>query len=408
MKIYTFLVIVSFTVLGFNTVTAQNFFPLSAGNKYQFYRDRVNTCISWGFREYLATEISDSLVYYGEVYYKYDTFKGPCYFSCDTTEQKLFIYDEYYHKKLAADFNLQNGQQFTSYLTGSGLIFTSAGRSFINVFGEDRLAWIMYYYDQVSDDWEYYTFIDGIGFYKDYWWEYCGILVQLNLDEIYYASAIINDQVYNPVVISLNLSTPLNNRKIAEFPFSVEISLNMSAPEFLDSLYLQYQVTRDGNEILYQQVPFNLNTYQALVNLNSTILSVGDSINLRITASDTSIFNNHVTLPDTGYYTIIVLPDSATSIKRQEVNSKKFLLKQNYPNPFNPVTTLEFVLGKFSFVSLKVYDILGNEVAELVNEEKLAGVYSIKFDAGILPSGVYYYQMRAGNYSATKKLILLK
>ena len=83
-------------------------------------------------------------------------------------------------------------------------------------------------------------------------------------------------------------------------------------------------------------------------------------------------------------------------------------LFQNYPNPFNPATRLSFVTSTSSFVSLKVYDVLGNEVATLVNEEKPAGKYEMDFDASSLPSSVYFYQLRAGNFIQTKKMILLR
>jgi hypothetical protein len=92
-----------------------------------------------------------------------------------------------------------------------------------------------------------------------------------------------------------------------------------------------------------------------------------------------------------------------------EVNGPlTFNLAQNYPNPFNPKTTIEFSVPKLSFVSLKVFDILGSEVAVLVNEEKTAGNYKINFDAKNLPSGTYFTRITAGDYSEIKKMILLK
>jgi hypothetical protein len=91
-----------------------------------------------------------------------------------------------------------------------------------------------------------------------------------------------------------------------------------------------------------------------------------------------------------------------------EIESKKFVLVQNYPNPFNPSTKIEYSIAENSFVSLKVYDILGNEVAELVNEYKSMGEYQIEFNAAELPSGIYLYTLVSGNYISTKKLILLK
>ena len=87
---------------------------------------------------------------------------------------------------------------------------------------------------------------------------------------------------------------------------------------------------------------------------------------------------------------------------------KEFSLSQNFPNPFNPVTIISYQLPETGFVTLKIYDILGNDVVTLVNEEKPAGNYNINFDASKLPSGVYYYKMRAGNYVETKKMMLLK
>ncbi len=92
----------------------------------------------------------------------------------------------------------------------------------------------------------------------------------------------------------------------------------------------------------------------------------------------------------------------------------EFSLKQNYPNPFNPVTTIKYSIPdtktsseRFPVV-LKVYDILGNEAAVLVNEQKPAGNYEVKFDGSSLPSGVYIYRLTSGKYSKTRKLMLLK
>jgi hypothetical protein len=87
-------------------------------------------------------------------------------------------------------------------------------------------------------------------------------------------------------------------------------------------------------------------------------------------------------------------------------------LFQNYPNPFNPRTNIRYSISSRQFVNLKVYDILGNEIATLVNEDKTAGTYEVEFSYGLnhsnLPSGVYFYQLRAGNFIETKKMILSK
>ena len=86
----------------------------------------------------------------------------------------------------------------------------------------------------------------------------------------------------------------------------------------------------------------------------------------------------------------------------------KFSLEQNYPNPFNPGTIIKYSIPFSSFVLIKVYNILGNEVTNLVNEEKSAGDYEIEFNASDLPSGIYFYTIRTGKFIQTKKMILLK
>ncbi len=87
---------------------------------------------------------------------------------------------------------------------------------------------------------------------------------------------------------------------------------------------------------------------------------------------------------------------------------EKFYLYQNYPNPFNPSTSIQYAIGSRQFVQLKVYDVLGEEIATLVNEEKPAGSYNVQFTLNNLSSGIYFYQLKAGNYLETKKMSLLK
>ncbi|MDP3684558.1 MAG: T9SS type A sorting domain-containing protein [Ignavibacteria bacterium] len=86
----------------------------------------------------------------------------------------------------------------------------------------------------------------------------------------------------------------------------------------------------------------------------------------------------------------------------------KFELTQNYPNPFNPSTVISWQVPAGSYVSLKVYDVLGKEVATLVNEELKAGSYSVDFNASHLASGIYFYSIKAGNFIQSKKMILMK
>jgi photosystem II stability/assembly factor-like uncharacterized protein len=99
-----------------------------------------------------------------------------------------------------------------------------------------------------------------------------------------------------------------------------------------------------------------------------------------------------------------------TSIRGISLNHlpQKSMLQQNYPNPFNPITIIEYKLSASSHVSLKVYDELGRELRTLINEHQYAGDYKFVFNAKDLPSGNYFYCLRAGSFSTTKKFVLLK
>lgn len=97
-----------------------------------------------------------------------------------------------------------------------------------------------------------------------------------------------------------------------------------------------------------------------------------------------------------------------TGISGNGTTPSSFKLSQNYPNPFNPVTTINFSIPKNEIVKIKVYDILGKEVATIVNEQMNAGTYNLTFDASKLSSGVYMYKITAGNFSDIKKMMLIK
>ena len=118
-------------------------------------------------------------------------------------------------------------------------------------------------------------------------------------------------------------------------------------------------------------------------------------ITTNLIGSDTLIKNCYIKVEQASYVDNSFSPED-------------FYLFQNYPNPFNPTTTLSYVIGHSSFVSLKVYDVLGNEVATLVNEEKQTGSYDVQFIAAGLTSGIYFYKLTADNFVQTRKMILLK
>ncbi|BDQ03247.1 T9SS type A sorting domain-containing protein [Ignavibacterium sp.] len=104
----------------------------------------------------------------------------------------------------------------------------------------------------------------------------------------------------------------------------------------------------------------------------------------------------------------VVYGDTVLSVEKNEEIPTNFVLYQNYPNPFNPSTTISWQSPVGSWQTLKVFDILGREVATLVDEYREAGRYKIEFDASSLASGVYFYQLKADNYIETKKMMLIR
>ncbi|MDQ3022093.1 MAG: T9SS type A sorting domain-containing protein [Bacteroidota bacterium] len=140
------------------------------------------------------------------------------------------------------------------------------------------------------------------------------------------------------------------------------------------------------------------------INLNPYI---GQKIKVRF------LFITNSFVPGDGFYfdnfRVVNYVDTLTGINitSSEI-PEKFSLEQNYPNPFNPSTVIRYSLIENSFTSLVVYDVLGNEVATLVNEKLNAGSYSVDFDGANYPSGIYYYRLESGSFSEVKKMILLK
>jgi photosystem II stability/assembly factor-like uncharacterized protein len=109
--------------------------------------------------------------------------------------------------------------------------------------------------------------------------------------------------------------------------------------------------------------------------------------------------------------TILHTTNGGVTFVEDEISSsqpKVFHLLQNYPNPFNPSTSIQYAVSSRQFVSLKVYDVLGNEIATLINEDKPAGSYEVEFLGKELPSGIYFYQLHTSDYIETKKMVLTK
>jgi hypothetical protein len=172
---------------------------------------------------------------------------------------------------------------------------------------------------------------------------------------------------------------------------------------------IQHITTGGGGAPLYQPDPSYPNIVIATSAYHFCIIEIDNE-----TLNFTAVTPAGVVIDS---FTIVNQPVGIDS-ERDQVVSQGYILNNAYPNPFNPTTIINYDIPKVSFVSLKVFDILGNEVATLVNENKPEGNYEVEFsakggsassgDAYNLPSGVYFYRLQAGSFTEIKKMILMK
>jgi hypothetical protein len=143
---------------------------------------------------------------------------------------------------------------------------------------------------------------------------------------------------------------------------------------------------------------------------NLSIAQPGGQAGVTVEYKVCAVYNNTV---ETGFSNVVSVYVKGQEIEKSghqenlySINS--YSLEQNYPNPFNPGTTINFSIKEEGLVILKVYDVLGKEIKTLVNENKPEGIYKVFFDASQLPSGMYFYSIKANKYSETKKMLLAK
>ena len=203
----------------------------------------------------------------------------------------------------------------------------------------------------------------------------------------------------NPLKIAISAtsnSAPFLNKSIPGQTAYVDQLFTFQIP---DSTFLDPDI---GDTLMYQVnglpswLSFNAqtHTFQGTPTQTVRLITIGITVNdLLITSASTT-------------FRMAVL--SASGIDDQQIQPKEYRMMQNYPNPFNPSTIIEYQVPTFSRVNLKVYDVLGREVALLVNEAKNAGQYSVKWDAPGMPSGIYFCRITTENFSQVKRMLLIK
>jgi hypothetical protein len=207
-----------------------------------------------------------------------------------------------------------------------------------------------------------------------------------------------------PLIIGSSWFSALNDtNNIAGFITITEASqwsnvdasgtLRISAGDF-DCLRIR-QFSRRIITTIFAGIPFSIDTTESV---SFTWISKEHMQTLSVDSTEDGM----------GTVNQVVSGETGTSVSGSGVVIKDFVLNQNYPNPFNPATSIEYRVGRNEYVSLKVYDLLGREVATLVDEFKPAGSYEVEFDAAELSSGIYFYKIQAGSFNQIKKMILLR
>jgi len=400
--LYTFYLFIS-------DVTAQNFSPLKVGNTYQVMDDwwwvgQGGTGDS-GINYYKLTVVYDTVIN-GETYFSLlcnhglQPFNNEYLYRYDSLQQKLFVrMPSDTTTRLAVDFNIPAGTNYTSYITGVDVQFLSEGISSQIVLGDTHFVYSM---NHTAIPRHLYQFANDIGFIKyNYYYGTYGYASSHAQSTV---SAIIDSTIYNPLILDVDTLYPIQDRPVDTFPYLLNINYTANYKALIDSFYLSVEHIRA--DTLIQTKHYDVDWWNPQLTLFLPGLQADDKVKLRATITDTSIFYNTAHYPDTGWVIINVLPPI---LSVEEGNLPLYYeLAQNFPNPFNPITTIRYQIPKPAFITIKIYDVLGNEIESLVQTDKVAGSYEIEFDGSALTSGIYYYRMMAGFFSQTKKMILLK
>jgi hypothetical protein len=164
-----------------------------------------------------------------------------------------------------------------------------------------------------------------------------------------------------------------------------------------------YNIYRTENGLFTELIGYVTNKYRTFTDYSANTSIPSDNYDYTIKAKD----NTALLSMQSDKVSIMALAPKISVGSGEKIPSE-YILEQNFPNPFNPTTLLNYSVKEAGLVKIKVYDVLGSEVAELVNETKEAGYHSVEFNASNLPSGVYIYKMQVNEFSTSRKMLLLK
>ncbi len=381
--------------------TLINYCPLDINNKYQYITITYDLPGCYSLTQFNI--VKDSIINSNKYYLVNNSWQR-----IDSTG-KLFVYLAYNNTEmLYMDFSLEVGQIFNGkeIITGTTDYFGTIiqWKGFKESSGDYSKKWAY----GIGDIYTYqYLNQPGTGGItkRTYLMQF---IKPINDTIIYYS------HTYYPEIIYTAYDTIVE--PVFEMNFQVDHYYSMMMGycdrfQFIEKIevesFYKYQDSIILRNPIIQYSDPNSPNFQFNLNLDTTLINMGFNFYYRIQAKDKGIIPHFSFSPDTGYYKLTYWNPTGLEEERAKAPCKYGLL-QNYPNPFNPSTKISWQTPVSGWQTLKVYDVLGNQVATLVNEYRTAGTYELEFDASKLASGVYYYQLKAGDFIQTKKMIYLK
>ncbi len=407
-----------------NFLIAQNWFPLDVGNEWQYIQieysyDLHSPNDTTSFQVELVNDkiLMDTTIN-NYIYYK-RSLEPDVWYRYNNSDQKIYLWwDD--NDRLVMDFTLPADSFFISYIPVQGEVGATVIEGNYSLF-DSMFQYKGYEWFLIGDFYERNKFVNNYGL-VDYYFDWSdgtnlfrlqiySNLIQANIGIINYSSDV------NPEIFLIPITT------LSDSNFSLELDVhhiyNMLIPNpgysysglnFIDSVYLQSFYSKDdsiiiNSPLIAENIP---NSEKWIINttLDLNLLKDNFDFNYKIEAIDKGLKPHNSFAPDSGYF--VAVYDTTTNINDERFIPKSAILSQNFPNPFNPSTIIKYEIPERSFVTLKVYDVLGNVIATLVNEENSAGNYNVEFNAKELSSGIYFYSLSLGNFFSTKKMILIK
>ena len=393
---------------------AQNWFPMNVGDTWQYLENSGKYFLGEITNRFYLTNyyISNDSIIENKKYYNWTAYPQ-CLFRFDSNTATLFgrrdssdhVYRMFTYPVDTSMFLFEpNGAPDGFFLVSTDTV----------VFNDSNLV-SQKFKRSVYDSYFFYS--KNLGFTKDEWSSSGWGLS--NWGEKKLIQAYINGVYYLENELPQIIADPISINNTFRFIDTIQVLHNYNRlftnPQVVQMVNFISSVIILGDYIKADSViemePKNalnlvLDRWRADFQLNQNLIENGFQFRYKIQVTDKGLFPRSSFLPDTGFFYATF--DTVSTNIEENFNLKNYRLAQNYPNPFNPSTSIQYAISNRQFVTLKVFDVLGKEIATLVDEEKLAGEYEIKFDAAHLPSGVYFYQLRAGDYVDSKKMIVLK